>query len=322
MKKTALAFAVGSALILAGCDGTSSPAGAGAGTNESNSSSVSDAMAREKALTVARQQGTAMEVQLTGLIIEAVQELRPRWKGEFDVGLDNTACSVGMEPARKDEARKILEEQTGLPIIPGMELDIFLNGTQDDFNAACLAYLWADVVRPMSGWPRTQARAFSEASNRELAEWGAHQVAFTMAASQALAPIANSLSKLPGATLEQLRQKARELVTQQATAIRQRTKELSLANSQRAAEVSLDFTGSGPAPIHLTLADIDYQRGPAGALLTRHGTTVFGSGYLEGVRYTVEAVATSGQSMTKSTTRTTANDSSNTNTVNAEARTQ
>lgn len=322
MKKTALAFAVGSALILAGCDGTSSPAGAGAGTSETNSSGVSDALAREKALTVARQNGTAMEVQLAGLIIEAVQELRPRWKGQFDTGLDNTICALGWQPERQDEARKVLEDQSGLPIIPGMELGVFVTGKQADFNAACLASYWPKAVEPHSGWGRTQAKKWSREATNEMANWASNQLAGVMATSATMAPIANSLAAMPGATVEQLKQRARELLLANANDYRQRFADVLKQYAGRGNEVTLDFGANQPAPVHFMLADLDVQMGPAGALISHQGTTRFGSGYLESVRYTVEAVNTSGQSMTRSSTRTTTSDSTNTNTVNAEARTQ
>lgn len=321
MKKTALLTALASALFLAGCDGTSSPAGAGAGTSEANSSSVSDALAREKALTVARQNGTAMEVQLAGLIIEAIQELRPRWNGQLNEGLDNTACALGMDISRRQEAIDALAPDVGV-YIPGMGLDVIYKGSQDENNAACLAYLWADLVRPMSAWPRPSAPAFSQEATQELASWGAMQLGGAVAASKMLAPIANTLAQMPGATLDQLRARARELIVEQATDIRTYSIEQVKAFVEMSDEVSLNFTGQGPAPIHFTMVDMDYQRGPGGALVSRHGTTLFGSGYLESVRYTVEAVTTSGQSMTRSSTQTTASDSTNTNTINAEARTQ
>ncbi len=321
MKKAPLAVAVCAALFLAGCDGTSSPAGVGAGTGETKASAVSEGMAREKALEIARQQGTAQEVQLAGLIIEAVQELRPRLKGSFNPWMDSVVCGLGHEPERKQEVRAVLEEQ-GVIVIPGMELDIFITGEQADFNAACLAYIWADAVRPMVGWPRPNAQSFSQEANQELASWGAQQLALALATSQVLAPIANSLSKMPGATVEQLQERARDMVRQNANDLRQQVKETVQTVGSRWAEVTLNQTGQGPAPIHFTLADMDYQRGPAGALVSRHGTTVFGSGYLESVRYTVEAVTRSGQSMTRSSTTTATTDQTNTSTINAEARTQ
>lgn len=321
MKNTALLTALASALILAGCDGTSSPAGAGAGTSESTTGAVSEALAREKALTIARQNGTAMEVQLAGLIVEAVQELRPRWRGQFDEGLDNITCGLGLDINRRKEAIDALTPDVGV-IIPGMGLDVINQGTQAENNAACLAYIWADAVRPLNAWPRPNARAFSQEANSELANWGAQQLAIAVATSQAMAPIANTLSKMPGATTDQLKAKARELVQERGTELRLQFIDTVKAQAARASEVSLNFTGQGPAPIHFTLADMDYQRGPGGALVSRHGTTLFGSGYLEGVRYTVEATTTSGQSMTRSSSSTTTSEASTTATTNAEARTQ
>jgi len=321
MKNTALLTALAAALILAGCDGTSSPAGAGAGTSESTTGAVSEALAREKALTIARQNGTAMEVQLAGLIVEAVQELRPRWRGQFDEGLDNMACALGLDINRRQEAIDALTPDVGV-IIPGMGLDVINQGTQAENNAACLAFIWADVVRPMNAWPRPNARAFSQEANQELANWGAQQLAMAVATSQTLAPIANTLSKMPGASVDQLKAKARELVLARANELRQQLMDTAKAEGVRGSEVSLNMTGQGPAPIHFTLADMDYQRGPGGSLVSRHGTTRFGSGYLEGVRYTVEAVTTSGQSVTRSSSTTTTSEASNTATTNAEARTQ
>lgn len=77
MKKAAIALA-GTALILAGCEGGSSPVGAGAGNSESNATSTSESVDREKALKQARERETTQEVQLAALIVGAVQEFRPR----------------------------------------------------------------------------------------------------------------------------------------------------------------------------------------------------------------------------------------------------
>lgn len=322
MKKTALLTALASALILAGCDGTSSPAGVGTGTSESTTGGVSEALSREKALTVARQNGTAMEVQLAGLIVEAVQELRPSWKGQYDSGLDNTACAVGVEPELKEEARKVLESQTGTVIIPGMDLGVFITGEQADFNAACLASFWKTAVMPMNGWGRTQARSFTQAANEEMAHWGSNQLAGFMATSATLAPIANALSAMPGASIEELQQRARELLVANANEYRKTFATVMQRYLNRGNEVRLNLSGNQAAPVHYQLADYDVQIGPAGALVTHQGTTRFGAGYLENVRYTVEAVTTSGQSMTRSSTTTTTSEASSTATTSAEARTQ
>lgn len=322
MRKTALFAAVCAALTLAGCDGGSSPAGAGAGTSETNTSSVNEAVAREKALTVARQNGTAMELQLAGLIIEAAQELRPRYQGKFNAQLDSMVCALGLDPKQRGTAREGIEQEIGGVIIPGMELGIFATGTQADFNAACLASFWPLSVQPINGWPQTRARAFSQEANGEMAHWGANQLVGALATSASLAPIANSLSKMPGATVEELRAKARELLTENANAYRELSAQVAREYVGRDSEVSLDFTGQSPAPVHLTLAGFDLQLGPSGALVSQNGTTRFGSGYLEGVRYTVEAVTTRGQTLTRSSSRTTSSESANASAVNAEARTQ
>lgn len=322
MKKAPLAVAVCAALFLAGCDGTSSPAGVGAGTGETKASAVSEGMTREKALTIAKQNGSVAEVQLVGLVIEAAQELRPRYQGQFDVGLDNTACGVGMEPHRKAEARQVLEQQANLIIIPGMEMDLFVSGEQQDFNASCLAYLWADAIKPMSAWPRPKAGAFTPEGDREMAVWGAQQLSMALATSATVAPIAQALAQMPGATVAELKDKARQLLVENATAYRQTFVRIAQDVGGRGAEVSINATGQAPAPIHLVLGGLDYQRGPGGALISRNGTTLFGSGYAEGVRYSVAAVVNQGATMTRSATTTATTDQTNTSTINAEARTQ
>ncbi|MNF69767.1 hypothetical protein D3C85_812760 [compost metagenome] len=320
MKKTALAFAVGSALILAGCDGTSSPAGAGAGTSETNTSSVSDATAREKALTVAREQGTAQQVQLSALIVTAVQQLRPTWKGQFNDGLDTMACALGLDINRRQEAIEALQPDVGV-IIPGMGLDVINQGTQAENNAACMAWMWADATRPVMGWPRTNAPAFSPAANAELRQWAANMLGISLGSSQGLADIAAELAKLPGASTEALAQKARSLLLERANDYRTAYQAKFLELHGKADSVVIDMTNPTAGP-HFRLEGYDYQGGPGGGVVTQAGSVLFGEGYLASARYTVEAVASSGQSMTRSSGRTTTSDSTNTNTVNAEARTQ
>ena len=313
MRKTALFAAVCAALTLAGCDGGSSPAGAGAGSSEGSSSTVSEATAREKALTLARQNGMAVELQLPGLIIEAVQELRPRYQKQLNQHLDSIVCGLGLEPEKKAEARQVIEKEIGEIIIPGMELGIFATGEQADFNAACLASIWAASMLPMNGWP---------SADEGMAKWGATQLGIAVGTSQGMAPIANSLSKMPGATVDELKAKARELLTLNANNLRQQLGETVRGIAARDGEVSLDLTGSGPAPIHFTLAEMDYQRGANGSLVSRHGMSLYGNGYLEGARYTVEAVMSSGATMTRNSTSTASADNTNTTNVKAEARTQ
>lgn len=289
MKKAAIALA-GTALILAGCEGGSSPVGAGAGNSESNATSTSESVDREKALKQARERETTQEVQLAALIVGAVQEFRPRWNGKTYDSLDQMSCGLGLDLNRRGEALEALRRDLNVSAVAlGKELSVIAHGTQAENNAACVAWYWQDAVSSKNGWPRPNAPWHTQAGQDELAKWGAFQLGAARATSISVAQVAQGLAKMPGATLEQLSEKARQLLLKNASDYRQ-TLEKMTAEQMAAGGVVLDLTGNGPAPIHFTQGELDYQRGPAGALVSRGGAPLFGGGYLEGIRYTVEAV--------------------------------
>lgn len=321
MKKLALSICI-SAAVLAGCDGKTSPAGAGTGTGETVSIANTEAQARERALTVARENGMAAEVQLVALIVGAVQELRPKFKGSYNTTADSWACGLGMEPEKKAEVRSMIEDELGRVLIPGMELGLFTTGEKEDFNAACIAHLWDEALKPMTAWPRPSNPWTSPAGKKEMQEWAALQVASVEAASRAIAPIANSLAQMPGATTDELREKARELLRKNANAIRDDLKTASIDAIARADQVNINMQPEKPAPIHVIFGNTDYQRSSIGPVLTRHGTSIFGNGHVEGTRYTVEAITSRAASMTSGSSTTTTDQSVSTSTTSAEARTQ
>lgn len=323
MKKSLVAaILAGSALVLAGCDGAGSPAGVGTGTREASSSGVSEELARERALEIARQQGTAQQVQLAGLILEAVQVYRPRLHGSFHPSMDANVCILASEPERREEFAEFISEDIGQPITPDSGLWIFVTGEERDFYAACVAALWAETMQPRMGWPSSGERMFSHKEYLKYSVWGAEQLGFALAASQAMAPIANSLAAMPGASIDDLKGRAQEMLLGRAREIHEATEATMMEFSQLSSSVMLDFGGGSSAPIHLTLGNYDLQIGPAGPLVTHHGTTRFGSGYLESSVYTVEAVTTSGQSMARRSTSSTSSDTATTTSATAEARTQ
>lgn len=320
--KTKIAMAAFAAVFMAGCDGTPSPAGAGAGTGEGRSSAVSDALARERALESARSRGMVAEVQLAALIVDAAQDFRIKVKGKTNNGADQTACALGVEPEKQAEFVATLNDPGLGVVVPGLELGLFITEDQSFFNASCLAFLWAETVKPMNGWPRTRAHWTSEAGKREAAQWSANMAGLALGTSRTMAPIARRLAEMPGATTGELRETAKRLLLEDANHLREAFTEMASATNPRASEVSRNLTGSAPAPVHFTMGALDYQHGPAGPLVTQYGTPLFGSGYIESERYTVEAITSSGQSMTQRSTATTSSEASSTATTSAEVRTK
>lgn len=298
MKRTALTVALAS-LALVGCgEGGAKPEVSA--TSESGVSTTGSAeMSQERELSQTRGRSVTQQIDLAPLIVRAAQELRPSWNGNFDPGLDNAVCTLGVTPERKQEAREVLEKDTGGPLVPGGELDIFISGEQADFNAACLASFWPKVFEPVSGWGRTQAPAFSQAAKNEMANWANNQLAASIATSATMAPIAEVLASMPGATVEQLEQRARELLLANATEYRKLFSDELQTYIGRGSEVVLNFAQNQPAPVNVFLADLELQMGSWGAKVIRGGTTRFGEGYLENVRYTVEAVTGGTASMAK-----------------------
>ena len=114
-----------------------------------------------------------------------------------------------------------------------------------------------------------------------------------------MAEVAAELAKLPGSTVAELEEKARQLLIANAAAFRQRIDAKREEVRPHAASVSLNLTGQGPAPIHFTIDQFDYQHGPNGALVTVSGSPNFGGGYLRRVKYEVAAVAGSSATMAK-----------------------
>lgn len=309
------------AMTMVGCDGTASPAGVGTGSSETSSSGVSEVQERTRALSVARENGTAMEVQLVGLIVEAVQDIRPRYQGNFNSTLDRWACEVGTDFTRKADFLAHITQELGQAPVPGSEVGIFATGEAADFDASCMAWAWSETLKPMNGWPRPSAPWQSTAGMIEMRGWVADQIVQTEAISKAVAPIANSLSQKPGASIEELRGLARELFIKNATAIRQEYITAIQSVTDRES-ISIDQTSQQPAPIHAIWGRTDYQNGPQGPQITRSGAVVFGGGYAEGTRYSVEAVISRAATMSTGTAIGTRDESGNTTSTSAEARTQ
>ncbi|NNA32865.1 hypothetical protein [Pseudomonas lundensis] len=256
-------------------------------------------MSQERELAQTRGRSVTRQIDLAPLVLRAGQELRPTWQGDFDSGLDATVCSLGVDPMRKQEALTVLEQQTGGPLDPAGELAIFVNGEQNDFNAACLASLWVHAFEPVSGWGRTNAPAFSKAAQNEMATWANNQLAASIAVSATMAPIAEALAARPGATVAELEQGARELLVANGTEYRKLFSDELQKNIGRVSEVVLNLSSNQPAPVNILLADMELQMGAWGAKVIQGGTTRFGEGYLENVRYTVEAVTGGTASMAK-----------------------
>lgn len=317
-----IATAALAAVIMVGCDGTPSPAGAGAGTGEGRSGAVSDALARERALESARSRGLVAEVQLSALIVDAAQDFRIKHKGKLNSQADQTACALGVEPERQAEFISTLKGPDVGVVVPGLELGLFMTEDQAFFNASCLAYLWAESFRPTVGWPQPRAPRRSDDGKRELRDWSANMAGLALGTSNTMAPIARHLANMAGATTLELRETAKKLLLRDANSLRETFTAAASKTASRSGEVSRNLTGSAPAPIHFTLGELDYQHGPAGPQLTRYGTPLFGGGYIDSERYTVEAITSSGQSMTQRSTATTSSEASSTATISAEARTK
>lgn len=302
MKRTALAVTLAS-LALVGCgEGGAKPEASA--TSESGVSTTGSAeMSQERELAKTREQTVTQQVELSTLIVEAVQSLRPRnvQDGRPNAGLDSLVCGQGLDIATREHILPGIKQQFDLEsMTPDHPIYSLAKGTQDEANAACVAGMWKQAVEPMSGWPRTsKASPLSAQGQDDMRAWAAEQLGLVLGVSATMAEVAAELAKMPGSTVPELEEKARQLLIANAAKFRKSIEAKRAEVKPYASSVSLNLTGQGPAPINFTLDQFDYQHGPAGALVTASGTPTFGGGYLRRVKYEVAAVAGSSASMAK-----------------------
>jgi hypothetical protein len=303
MKKTALAVALAS-IALVGCgDGGAKPEASA--TSETGVSTTNNAeVSQQRELAKSREQTVTQQVELSTLIVEAVQSLRPRniQDGKTNVGLDHLVCGQGLDISTREHILPGIKQQFDLEsMTPDHPIYALAKGTQEEANAACVAGMWKEAVSPLNAWPRTSnAHPLSAQGKADMRAWGAEQLGLVLGVSSTMAEVAAELAKLPGSTVPELEEKARQILIANAARFRKAIEDKRDEVKAHADRVNLNLTGQGPAPINFTLDQLDYQHGPAGALVTSAGTPSFGGGYLLRVKYEVAAVAGSSATMTKS----------------------
>ena len=302
MKRTALAVALAS-LALVGCgEGGAKPEVSA--TSESGVSTTGSAeMSQERELAKSREQTVTQQVELSTLIVEAVQSLRPRnvQDGRTNVGLDSLVCGQGLDISTREHILPGIKQQFDLEsMTPDHPIYSLAKGTQEEANAACVAGMWKQAVEPMTAWPRTSnAFPLSEQGKAASRAWAAEQLGLVVGVSITMAEVATELAKMPGSTVPELEEKARQLLIANAAKFRQTIEEKRADVKGYADSVTLNLTGQGPAPINFQIDGFDYQHSQNGALVTASGSPYFGGGYLRRVKYEVAAVAGSSATMAK-----------------------
>ncbi|MGP5895218.1 hypothetical protein ACTXY8_30700 [Pseudomonas aeruginosa] len=330
MRKHAMVLMMGAA-FLAGCDGKASPAGAGVSSGDEERSVVGEHLDRLKELSVARQKGLVQTTPLVGLVITAAQDLRPTYHGEQNDFLDRAACAIGLDGKEQAEAVRILRESDGIDTdtIPqaGHELSVIVHGTQDENNAACVAYFLAGAVAPATGWPVSgDFLSFDpavQAQNAQGAITYARQRYFMVeAATQILQPVVTELARKTGYSVQELGAEARRLLV--ANAKRDRQILVEQQGAMNSMQIQRDGTGSSAAPVHywVTNQGADVAIDGSGPTVTKNGAPWFGQGYLAGTSYSVEAITTSGATLTRSARSITSAENALTKSTTAQARTQ
>lgn len=330
--KKAICLVVGAGFVLAGCDGPS-PAGANVSSTTEQRTTVGETLDRLKELSLAKQKGNVEQAMLLPLVIRASQEFRTTFNGEKNSYLDQMNCALAddFSPEQKTKAEivKALTEKDGIDVsaIPekGHELSRFLHGTRNEHAAGCLAFLWKFTVSPVTGWPRSNSRDPFDMNTDGMRKYATDTYTVAMAAAKSIYPIISQLSeKTGGYTVAELEQATRKMLLENGSDYRA----ISLQEAARVRELkgqyTLDMTGKNPAPVHYLVpadsADVSIDGG--GIYVVRDGVDWYGRGYLQGTRYSVEAINTNTATMTRSAGTAQGTESSNSNSTSAEGRTQ
>jgi hypothetical protein len=166
-------------------------------------------------------------------------------------------------------------------------------------HAAAALYI-AISAQPLQGWP---IGGFGNKAQAKWARWSAQDAAFsnlilsqiaaTPALRQALADPAAAKARIVAAFLS-IPSSQIEAAWQQAAAAAQ-------------GDLTFDFTGSGPAPVHFVISGSDFQGGPTGWKWSMAGTPWFGEGRINGkqIDLGLESALDKSQSQTSTTGTTT-----------------
>ncbi len=314
VKPLALA-ALGFALV--GCD-AKSPAGAGAGASEEQASSISQNLDRLKELSTARQRGLTQSTPLLPFLVRASASLRSQ---SDDPALLAAECVLGLNLAERAVYLAQLESNGHKPQeVPetGHEYSLLVHGTQDQLNASCLAATLAWSAAPVVGW---QSQGFADESNAKQA-----RTLYTMGRASALIarPVLETLATKVGYTEEQLAVMAREELVKNASSLRAiAVAEMTRAQALPLSSFVLDFAGSSD-PVHFIVPSeaADVSAGPFGVKVIRDGVELYGAGFVQGTRYSVETVSSALAATRTTSTATQSTDSKTAQSAKAEVKTQ
>lgn len=309
VKPLALAF-LGFALV--GCDAKSS---AGASEEQASSSQNLD---RLKELSAARQRGLTQSTPLLPFLVRASASLR---SSQDDAAVLGAECVLGLNMAERPTFIAQLESNGQKPQeIPevGHLYSLVVHGTQDQLNASCLAATLAWSAQPVLGWPGS----FSGEVNAKFA-----RTQYSMGRASALIarPILETLATKVGYTEEQLAVIAREELVKNATSLRAvALAEITRTQALPLSGFVLDFAGSSPAPIHFIVPAeaADVSADAFGVKIIRDGVELYGAGFVQGTRYSVETFSSTMATAGTTGATTQSADSKTAQSVNAEVKTQ
>lgn len=154
-------------------------------------------------------------------------------------------------------------------------------------------------AQPLQGWPVGGLGPKGQAEMAKWARWSAQDVSFSnLILSQiAAAPALRDALSDPEAAHKAIISAFLSIPSSQLQAAWQQ------AGTAANGEVSLDMTGSGPAPVHFIIGSNDFQGGPSGWKWSQSGVPWFGEGRINGkeVMLGLDSALDKSQSQTSTT---------------------
>jgi hypothetical protein len=311
------AFAVmGFALV--GCD-AKSPAGASAGASEEQASSVSQTLDRLKELSTARQRGLTQSTPLLPFLVRTTASLR---SSPNNAALLAAECVLGLNMAERATYIAQIESDGQKPQevpLAGHEYSLIVHGSQDELNASCLAAILAWSAQPVLGWT---SHGFANEANAGFA-----RTLYTMGRASALIarPVLETLATKVGYTEEQLAVMARDELVKNATSVRALVvAEMARTQALPLSSFVLDFAGASAAPVHFIIPSefADVSADGFGVKVIRDGVELYGAGFVQGTRYSVETLSSAVAATRTTSTATQSTDSRTAQSAKAEVTTQ
>lgn len=279
---------------LAGCGGggSGSPASAGASSESNVQTVVRDAVSWAKRITRSRDHGWERTTPIPAMVFQVAAEYADELaatEGWGNTQLSAVACNF----AAGTMTTETIIEQTkagGADIEELKSKSAALKGVLSGDLLMTQRYCFVNrlkiFARPVSGWPaRSDEAGYAK---------GVYQ-SFS-ALPDVVGRIVKSVETYgDGVTREELATAIRAGIDNERQAYWTAVPKL-----ENVPPVQLDFTGSGPSPVHFNAGGLDFQGGPQGWMLSQYGTQWLSGSHVLGTTVTLAVNMRQSAAMDKS----------------------